>query len=254
MRSDMRKVVTETPRLGSRWRNDKSRLKVRVIEPDPEDHDDGPRRLSMSMRDKDFSDLIGPLRRYLHKQVGRPWNKVHSELCQHLDRRTVSGNHIWTHVWMEVEKNCYRGIDGNAYTNRRSFGGGPAPVRGLYVDPGTGLLKLAKHADPWWPPRGETDKQRAFVRSLREYLAAIDFNRLASFRVDTENHVVWEKTEVGWFVSWYHHVPERIEQTKWWDGRPREVIRPAHFELIRRKQASKREIWSARELLSKPPF
>ena len=43
---------------------------------------------------KEFSDLINPLKRYLRSCIGRPWNKVHSELSQKLDRRSISGSHI----------------------------------------------------------------------------------------------------------------------------------------------------------------
>jgi hypothetical protein len=31
---------------------------------------------------KSLNDYLSPLRRYLAKQVGRPWDKVYSEICQ----------------------------------------------------------------------------------------------------------------------------------------------------------------------------
>jgi len=31
---------------------------------------------------KQFTDVLGPLYRYLLKQVGRPWDKVYSEIAQ----------------------------------------------------------------------------------------------------------------------------------------------------------------------------
>jgi len=39
-----------------------------------------------------------PLQRFLRAQVGRPWSKVYSELCARLDRTTVSGAHVFSHL------------------------------------------------------------------------------------------------------------------------------------------------------------
>jgi hypothetical protein len=52
---------------------------------------------------KEFSDLLGPLRRYLRKQVGRPWDKLWSEITQTLDSRSLTGQHIFDHIRWEVE-------------------------------------------------------------------------------------------------------------------------------------------------------
>lgn len=41
-----------------------------------------------------FSDKLSPGERWLGKQVGRPWNKVRSELFQRFDIRTTAGRHI----------------------------------------------------------------------------------------------------------------------------------------------------------------
>lgn len=41
-----------------------------------------------------FSDKLPPGERWLEKQVGRPWNKVRSDLFQRFDIRTTAGRHI----------------------------------------------------------------------------------------------------------------------------------------------------------------
>jgi hypothetical protein len=41
-----------------------------------------------------FRDKLGPARRWLRSQVGRPWNKVRGELLQRFDTRTTAGRHI----------------------------------------------------------------------------------------------------------------------------------------------------------------
>jgi hypothetical protein len=60
-----------------------------------------------------------------------------------LDRRSVSGSHIWDHVMQEIEFDCYIGDDGLAYTNRRTYMGRAVehPIEGLYVHPKSGLVR-----------------------------------------------------------------------------------------------------------------
>jgi hypothetical protein len=145
MRDDMAKVVTERPRrghgnaskktTGRRVRFVRSRLRVRraqqaAIAPG--------RQYGYDC--KKFSDLLNPLRRYLRSCVGKPWSKVHSELSKKLDRRSLSGSHIWDHVMWEIETDCYNGEDRLAYSNRRAHALSEWPVNGLYVHPTTGLI------------------------------------------------------------------------------------------------------------------
>jgi hypothetical protein len=50
-----------------------------------------------------FDDKLGPARRWLQSQVGRPWDKVRSELFQRFDTRTTAGRHIvFDHLLNEV--------------------------------------------------------------------------------------------------------------------------------------------------------
>lgn len=146
MRDDMAKVVTERPRRGHRNKSKKTTgLTIRRYDPDA-DYDE-PVRLPMARGRqygwdaKEFSDLINPLKRYLRSCIGRPWNKVHSELSQKLDRRSISGSHIWDHVMLEIETDCYIGPDRLVYSNNRLGGHGDWPVVGLYVHPKTGLIR-----------------------------------------------------------------------------------------------------------------
>ena len=45
-------------------------------------------------RSRSFDDKLGPARRWLEHQAGRPWNRVRSELVQRFDTRTTAGRHI----------------------------------------------------------------------------------------------------------------------------------------------------------------
>jgi hypothetical protein len=141
MRNDMAKVVTERPRRGHGNPGKKWGRRLRKNEYDAEDH--GPSRAPIARHHqygwnaKEFSDLLGPLRRYLRKQVGRPWDKVWSEITRNLDSRSLSGQHIFDHIGWEVEQHVWLSSGGSLYHNRWS---GVLPVSGLYVHPTTRLL------------------------------------------------------------------------------------------------------------------
>jgi hypothetical protein len=146
MREDMAKVVTERPRLGHGNSSKKTTgRRMRAYDPD-RDYDE-PTRLPIARGRqyawdcKAFSDLLGPLKRYLRSCVGKPWNKIHSELSQKLDRRSLTGLHIWDHVRREIETDCYIGADRLVYPKRRTYGLSDMPVRGLYVHPKTGQIR-----------------------------------------------------------------------------------------------------------------
>ena len=134
MRSDMAKVVTERPRRGHGNPSKKWGRRLGKNEHDAEDH--GPTRAPIARRHqygwnaKEFSDLLGPLRRYLRKQVGRPWNKVWSEIVRTLDSRSLSGQHIFDHIRWEVAQHVSLSPDGSLHHIRWS---GLVPVSGLYV-------------------------------------------------------------------------------------------------------------------------
>ncbi len=153
MREDMSKVVIERPRWGHGLPSRKTRLRIRRYDPDKE-YDDLPSRVSgsrskyiRSREIKDFSDLIGPLRRFLRKNVGRPWNLVYSEMKEILDDRTVTGRHVFEHVEMEVETHALIGDDGELY--KLEYGGDIQPIYEFYVDPRTGLLCWSDNSPPW---------------------------------------------------------------------------------------------------------
>lgn len=81
---------------------------------------------------REFRDKLRPVKRWLEKQVNRPWNKVRSDVIKTFDAKSLAGRHILGHVDGYVEKpedkfryNAYRWIYGP--TARRRSGE-------LYVD------------------------------------------------------------------------------------------------------------------------
>lgn len=176
MRYDMAKVVTERPRRGHGNKSAKTGRRLCKDDYDADDHGSVrhpvSRRRQYGWEHKQFSDLIGPLKGYLRKQVGRRWDDVYSELSRHLDKRSTSGSHIWDHVFMEVERYVYLGRDGYWWVHGRY--GTYYRVSGLFVNPNTGRLAAqGMHVAGWrWryygPPRPKTPQTIFKIDDTRE--------------------------------------------------------------------------------------
>lgn len=96
---------------------------------------------------KNIRDLLrgSTLNRYLESQVGRPWDKVFSDLCSMADLRSRDGYELRRRIGWNVEKECFIGDDGKVYESRMyRRGARPTLVRGLYVHPKTGILGYQK--------------------------------------------------------------------------------------------------------------
>lgn len=103
------------------------------------------RKLSES---KSFSDVLGPINRYLMSSVGRPWDDVYSELKQGLGRFSWPLQHI-LRVHVDVAVRTYRGVDGNVWHMDKR---GPEIVKGsyrdeFYVHPETATLQVMKASE-----------------------------------------------------------------------------------------------------------
>jgi hypothetical protein len=139
MRSDMAKIIVERPRVGGdssfplRSQPDSHRL----------DMEDWQRRQSIRrpwMHDrKSLNENLAPLRRYLRSQVGRPWDKVYSEICQHMNRDSAVQLHIWQHLmrYVCVDKD-YEGCDRGSLASAE-----------FLVHPRTGLLCVNRFRRVW---------------------------------------------------------------------------------------------------------
>jgi hypothetical protein len=189
MRADMHKVVVERPRHGSRRTNRKWGQRL-AFAPDS-DYDDQPKFVSSARGrqygndHKSFSDVLGPLEGFLRSNIGRPWNKVFSELRQGLDVRKVTGRHIFEHLEWMVETDCWIGPDRKVYTRGSNWW-----TSGFYVHPTTGLLCFIQR-----PSARERKKQQL----LRQEIDEIRFDRGRSFKL-IEDHlylVVYEMFETG---------------------------------------------------------
>jgi len=116
---------------------------------------------------KSLNENLAPLRRYLRSQVGRPWNKVFSEISQHLRPDSAVQKHVLDHLKQDVATVVVlAGGEWIAQDGRllfRSYG----PL--FFVCPRTGLLrenhlrgKFKRRKAPTPPPRIDIDAARQF--------------------------------------------------------------------------------------------
>jgi hypothetical protein len=158
MRSDMAKVIVERPRIrGWAWKKAKGyRRRLRRL------WDEGaPVREGIKApwreRTKILNEHLGPLRRYLNSQIGRPWDKVFSEICAHINRNSAVQDHVRDHVDDYVTLHVLL-IDGVPCSGKGGRGyGEPLYLsrrwKPWYVCPRSGLLKKVKP-----PPRAGASK------------------------------------------------------------------------------------------------
>jgi hypothetical protein len=153
MRPDLHKVLTEQPRRGSNSRNLKTRVHFRDDDESREDRYSlpnrgkmvtGNRELGPHDESKDFTDKLGPLRRWLAAQVGRNWDRVYSEIKRAFPNTNKQNQHfIETHLLHEVE--CHVTVE-KLRKGRRVYVIAPHSSRRepqfgeLYVDPQTHVV------------------------------------------------------------------------------------------------------------------
>ncbi len=134
MREDMAKVIVERPRNGGHGRERKLYKNL----------EDAPLMEGVKQRytsKKQLNENLSPLYRWLNSQVGRNWNKVHSELRERIDVRSAVQQHIWQHAQQYVKKGVmYVGNVPHAIA-RFSSHFTPLHAGELFICPKTGILK-----------------------------------------------------------------------------------------------------------------
>ena len=218
MRDDFNKLMVERERLGHNMkfadvRNAKGNASF------DEDAVGGKESIHRRRREtfvsrKRFNENLNPLKNFLRVNVGKPWDKVYSEICATFDKRKVINNHILEHLFQYVKLEVYI-INGkphelNKYRYRKDEGqydliewrSHHYPT--YYVDPRDGLLKA--------PKQGKTKRERQ-AETDREIRA--EQNKVYR-RIDDDNHLfllngIWwhytAKTKPP-AVAEYHQTPE----------------------------------------------
>ncbi len=158
MRDDMAKVIVERPRQKA-----SGRLRGRL----GSDWESQPTKQGMKYRwadTKSLNENLAPLRRYLARQVGRPWAKVYSEISANLKATNAVQQHVRDHLGDYVAmKVSFNKAGEPMYVSSwwRSYA--------FYVDPRDGILKRAKN---------DTDKARKRAKERRRQRLALEQSRV----------------------------------------------------------------------------
>jgi hypothetical protein len=143
MREDVFKVIVERPRRGMRLRHLRGRLAG---------EDDLPVKIGVGRltaiaraRTKSLNENLAPLERYIAKQAGRPWNKVFSEISEHLDMDNTVMAHVRLHLDDFIAIKVAVGRNGEWFATRRTFGFAQSMPwhQRYYVDPNDGIVKVS---------------------------------------------------------------------------------------------------------------
>jgi hypothetical protein len=95
MRDDMARVIVERPRIPDF--KDRRKGRSRPLEALPAH--EGMRRPHLLHGDgKTLNENLRPLRRYLERQVGRPWDKVYAEIAANLRVDNAVQQHVRDHL------------------------------------------------------------------------------------------------------------------------------------------------------------
>lgn len=221
MREDMYKVIVERPRRGKYGDANARRLR---------DAWDGPVRLGTraGYGYRSLNENLAPLRRYVRAQVGRPWNKVFSEICAGIDRRNTVQQHIHQHIRDFIALNVVV-RDGHLVDladRWKVLRADSGISQELYVDPRTGLIRHNRSYRSW--------RHHAIERKRKERASAATRRRMLDERtVLLLLDDVWYRVEVAPLP------PARVVQ-KAVDGKPRkQAFAEPRYDVVLRRNVSR---------------
>jgi hypothetical protein len=249
MREDMYKVIVERPRRGGGWALQKDGRKFRNSE-------DAPQKVGMKrgyQSRKSLNENLSPLKRFLESSIGKPWNKVYSELSEGIDRRNTVQEHIYSHIeqfvaihtkWDQTGVNKPNNGDCVRLIERIWFGGENTLKHcnfEMYVHPKTGLLLGNPYYKRWSVRNREKRQQDAICASqVRQVISA-----------NIEHHLIdsiWYEIEFALFPS-----PQESGPILVWDVLKKDLVSGSapHRYAKRKRQLSSKQ---AQHLPKAQPF
>jgi hypothetical protein len=221
MREDMYKVIVERPRRGKEGDAFATRLRNDF---------DGSTRLGMraGYGYRSLNENLAPLRRYLHAQIGRPWNKVFSEICAVIDRRNTVQQHIHQHIRdfiaIDVDVREGRLVDLAARWGLLRSDSGVSQE--LYVDPRTGLIRPNKRYRSW--------RHSVAQRRQREQV------EIATRRRVVDEHTFLLLLDDVWFRVEVDVLPKERPVESVFDGKPhRRATAESTYDVVLRRNISR---------------
>jgi hypothetical protein len=206
MREDMAKVIVERPRIVD-YRSRKGRARPLAELPKQL----GMRRSQQERHgEKLLNENLNPLRRYLERQVGRPWDKVYAEIAARLRAASTVQQHVRDHLKDFVATRPRRGI-----SPWYRYGDG-LWYQPLYVDPRDGILKRTDRLP-------EARKRRETRRRRKAPVDRIELSSLHELR----------RIKGIWYDVSLEFVPEYLPTT---------ANNPDRRYVVAKRQLSKKEL------------
>lgn len=239
MRKDMSKVIVERPRRGRSWAKETPPGRSRIVEDDGGEPLRAPRggrspNRTKPLKTKGLNENLAPLKRYLGKQVGRPWNKVFSEISEHLKPTSTVQQHVRDHIEDFVALKT-RMKAGKVFASAR-WGGERAideDYRAFFVHPRTGLLKQNPNYRSW----------NARQRAARAAAAAERAARMREIDAKTQLHKlkdgVWWEVNLGKIGD--GRQPDVVIDAGLTDMDPEKLYGRANTRAIAKRQLNKAE-------------
>ena len=262
MRDDFNKQLTERERIGhsAKFHEVRGGKLNRVFDEDAKGGTvsiHAHRRNTNKVRRKSFSENLNPLRNFIRCNVGRPWNKVFSELNKAFDRRKVVNNHLFDYVEVNAKL-----IDGKVcvlhnWRNYRPYD----PVTGTYAP-----LKEGYYDERWVPIKEDSTqwyvhpvdgllKENKSRQTRRQVQAQREAERLkiaqTKFKwIDNDHHLYIE--DGIWWVYTIKDDPAPVEQY----AQPNHITYASWVAMTKEQKETcgvKRMIVPRYERLSAPP-
>lgn len=231
MREDMFKVIVERPRLvhsngysrdGRKFRNDEN----------------APGRLGMTrgyvQRPKSFNENLAPLKRYLEKQVNRPWDKVYGEIRATIDARSTVKQHILQHIgdFVAIDTYWVETPEGGQVIVRGRWPRGDVPIEDamveLFVHPRTGILLRNRRFVSW-------DRRTRQAREAERARDAADCREIDAHRQLRRIDGIWYE------VTFDTLPPPRKRARHTGIGVTMEVVHDACWDVIQKAWVSRQE-------------
>ena len=226
----MFKVIVERPRRGGSWAREARLFWC---------SEDAPAKMGMQRghrRRKRLNENLAPLRRFLVRQVGRPWDSVYSEVCAVIDHRSTVKQHVLRHVpdLVAIETKLLDGkICGPSWNSPFT------PLRDLpqqlYVHPESRLLCRNEERITWRQERlAEERRKEAEIHARRRIVSPTE----QLHRVDG-----------SWYFVRLAPLPDVRKEVRVVNGRRRELfVYDKRWDVLRKTLVSSRDRTTSHEL------
>lgn len=143
-----------------------------------------------------MNENLAPLKRYLERQVDRPWNKVYSDIRATIDARSTVQQHILQHIrdFVAIDTDWVETPDGSAVLIRGRWPCKDTLLKdaniALFVHPRTGILLRNRHFVSW-------DQRVKQQREKKKAQESVDRRNIDAYRQLRRIDGIWYEVTLG---------------------------------------------------------